>query len=64
MNGSHFEDLLAIKEQITAVNFRSELDIILEELVFNGYSEYWDNGEISSETVSEAYQKMKRMMGE
>ena len=56
----YFKDLLSIKEEITAVNFMSEFDIILEGLAFDSV---FDDS-FSDETISEAYEKMERMVGE
>lgn len=56
------EDLLAIKEQITAVNFDTEIDVVLKELIYESIFE--NNSIVSREAVSETYERMKRMMGE
>ena len=56
------EDLLAIKEQITAVNFNTELDIALKELMY--ISIFENNSQVSPEAVSDCFDKMERMLGE
>ena len=56
----YYSELLEIKEQITAVNFRSELDGVIGELVFNNTM----SDTVPRDAVSKAYEKMKRMMGE
>ena len=61
----YFEDLLLIKEQITEVNFQSNLDAVLEDLIVNAiYDESFSDEAVARAYVSEAYAKMKRMMGE
>ena len=60
LDAPYFEDLLVIKEQITAVNFQNKLDYELLLLM----REYQDCGMVSREDVAEAYTKMKRMIGE
>lgn len=60
MDMQYFDDLLAIKKQITAVNFESKLDFVMKQLM----RECHESGTISREDISEAYEKMDRMMGE
>lgn len=60
LNQELFEDLLEIKQQITAVNYNSELDMMLDNLVS---SCLW-NDAVLKEEVSEVYSKMERMIGE
>ena len=61
----YFEDLLQIKEQITEVNFQSNLDAVLEDLTVNAMNDESFSDEVVARAyVSEAYAKMKRMMGE
>lgn len=60
----YYEDLSAIKRQITNVNFRNELDVTLESIVSNWALEYLKSGTYDKEAVSEAYANMKRMVGE
>lgn len=60
----YFEDLCEIKEQITNVNFRNGLDVVLEEIMADWSLEYLVSGTYDKEAVSEAYAKMERMIGE
>lgn len=62
LDHAQFEDLLAIKEQITAVNFDTELDFVLKDLIYKSIFE--NKSIVSPEAVSDGYDKMKRMMGE
>ena len=64
----YYSELLAIKEQITAVNFESELDGVLGALLFDYRFACLVAGEepgtVPREEIFAAYDKMKRMMGE
>lgn len=64
----YYSELLAIKEQITAVNFESELDGVLGALLFDYRFACLVAGEepgtVPREEISAAYDKMERMMGE
>jgi len=61
----YFEDLLTIKEQITAVNFQGRLDSILRELMTEIQIDVTINGnKPRREDVAAAYEQMKRMIGE
>lgn len=60
----YFEDLLKIKEQITDVNFQTGLDSVLRELMDTLTLEYDSGGGIQRKHVTEAYERMERMMGE
>lgn len=60
----YFEDLLEIKEQITDANFQNGLDNVLRELMFTITLEYDNGGDIKRKHVTEAYEKMERMVGE
>lgn len=62
----YFEDLLSIKDQIAAVNFQNGLDSVLHELMADISFDHNINGAttIDRAVISEAYEKMKRMMGE
>ena len=62
LDHAQFEDLLAIKEQLTAVNFDTELDFVLKDLIYKSIFE--NKSIVSPEAVSDGYDKMKRMMGE
>jgi len=55
----YYEDLQAIKEQITEVTFRDEFNLVLENTIGRFYRKTYDRA-----VVSEAYEKMERMIGE
>ncbi|MBO5253760.1 MAG: extracellular solute-binding protein [Clostridia bacterium] len=55
----YYEDLQAIKEQITEVTFRDEFNLVLETTIGRFYRKTYDRA-----VVSEAYEKMERMIGE
>jgi len=60
-----FEDLLLIKDQITAVNFESELDAVLNELVAScSQDESFSDAGVAESYAAYAYEKMERMIGE
>lgn len=63
-SAAHYEEFSEIKKQITAVNFRSELDLILEEILETTATEYFTTGECNLEGIPETYAQMKRMVGE
>lgn len=60
----YFSEFLAIKEQITAVNFQSQLDNTMRDMLGACWDKYCKTGEVSREIVSEAYDTIKRMVGE
>ena len=60
LDDMYFEDFLCIKDQITAVNFDTDINAVLDALVLDTRN----NGELKREDVSEAYEKIKRLVGE
>lgn len=60
----YYDDLCAIKEQITHVRFRNEIDLELESLIDDLALDYLLSGSYNKEAVSESYEVMKRMIGE
>lgn len=60
MNPINHKELLDIKELITAVNFVSELDMLVSRLAYDGYFA----GSVTQQQVSDTYKQMKRRMAE
>ena len=60
----HYEELMLIKEQITAVNFETELGEVLGELGSAYFFAHEKNQPFTRETAIQYYEKMEKMMGE
>ena len=54
-----YDEFLSIKEQITEVNFRNELDMMLADLACDSLV-----NEVDKDHISEIYETMDRMVGE